>query len=633
MSVLLLALAAQTQLPAIFGDHMVLQREAEVALWGSAAPGAEVAARPSWSAEAVRTRADAHGRWRLHLRTPDAGGPHTLQVNEITFQDVWCGEVWLCSGQSNMEWPLSAAADAAAEIAAAAHPRIRVFEMPNRVAYAPQGRSGGQWAVCTPETAVRFTAVGYFFARELQRTLDVPVGLIAADWGGTVIEAWMSVAGLEAFPEYAETLQQIARRSSEPPPPLADRQAAWWRNLAAVDPGTRAHWERADTEGWGAILVPGAWAQDGLEAFDGVVWLRADFELPQAWAGRALALELGPIDDMDSTWVNGVPVGAHEADGQWQTPRRYQVPAALVAEPHLRLAVRVVDTGGGGGLHGASEALRIYPQGAEAEAIPAGGEWYWKRGAALRELGEYPRTDDHPNQPSVLYNGMIAPVAGYGMRGVLWYQGESNRGRAAQYRRLFPALIADWRRCWGGGEFPWYYVQIAPFRYGGDRGEAAELREAQRLTLSVPNTGMAVTMDIGDPNDIHPANKQDVGRRLARWALARTYGVANLAYSGPLFREARAESGQLRLFFEHADGLHARGQALAHFEVAGADGVFHPATAAIDGATMLVGSPQVRQPRAVRYGWAADAAGNLWNAAGLPASSFQGQVQDAGGAR
>ncbi|TAH37020.1 MAG: hypothetical protein EYC70_08540 [Planctomycetota bacterium] len=636
---LLLAAAAPAQVrtPAFFSDHMVLQREAEVPVWGWAAPGTRVRVQGDWMSAPVAAAADAGGAWRLTLRTPGAGGPHRLTIGERTIQDVWIGEVWLCSGQSNMEWTVgvppwggNGVDNCEEEVRSANYPQIRVFDVQNTVALAPQDDCAGSWKTCSPDTAGRFSATAYFFGRELHRELKVPIGLITADWGGTVAEAWTGNEGLSDFPEFGPALARIREaraRSGNLEDELRAQQAEWWKTLAAKDAGSAAQWQqpKADDSAWESAAQPLPWSQSDLGDFDGVAWYRRSFEVPAAWSGKALVVELPPIDDMDTAWVDGRAVGGLEEDGKWQTPRRYEVPAELAKPGAHVLALRVVDTGGEGGMIGPAETLRVFPQDDPGAALSLAGPWRWRRGASMADIGAYPRSGwFHANTPSALFNGMIAPLVGYGLRGAIWYQGESNRGRAEQYRRLFPALIADWRRLWGIGEFPWYYVQIAPFRYGGDTGQAAELREAQMLALSVPNTGMAVTMDIGDPADIHPRNKQDVGKRLALCALAKTYGKSGVEYSGPVYREMKIEGDRVRLTFGHAGGgLDSKNRPLESFTIAGADRVFHPATAVIDGETVLVSSPQVQQPAAVRYGWAADAMPNLFNQAGLPASSFR----------
>ena len=299
---------------------------------------------------------------------------------------------------------------------------------------------------------------------------------------------------------------------------------------------------------------------------------------------------------MDATWVNGVLIGATQETGQWQTPRMYEVPAGVIRAGANSIAVRVLDTGGAAGFTGEPGTLSIAPHGRGGDPVPVflAGEWFVRRGASLQDIGALPsRSWLHQNRPSALYNAMLAPLVPFEIRGAIWYQGESNRPRAMQYRRLFPAMIADWRRAFGQGDFPFYFVQIAPYTYGGDVGEAAELREAQLMTLSVPNTGMAVTMDIGNPGDIHPSNKQDVGDRLARWALAKTYGRDDVACSGPVYRAMSVEESRIRLAFNHADGLRTGEGELRHFTIAGVDRDFHPASAMIEGEDVLVWSDTV----------------------------------------
>jgi len=628
------AARADVRLPALLADHMVLQRETEAALWGWAEPGETVSVRPSWSEVTATAVAGADGRWRLSVATPAAGGPHAITVtgaNETVLSDVLIGEVWICSGQSNMEWPLSAAKDAQAELAAATHPRLRLFDVRNAIALEPRADCEGAWSACTPESAAGFSAVGYFFGRELSAELDLPVGLIGTSWGGTVAEAWTSEGTLNRMPDFAAALAAVAREREDPAGAAARQREAlrdWWDELARKDRGSgEEDWSKPsyDDASWSLMELPRLWEAAGLEGFDGVVWFRRALDLPAGWAGRELELELGPIDDMDTTWFNGERVGGHEQAGLWQTPRRYTVPAALVREGRNVVAVRVVDTGGAGGFDG--QALCARPAGgAQGQEVSLAGRWSFRVGAKMGDLRPLPANQAgfHQNSPTALYNGMIAPLVPFAIRGAIWYQGESNRTRAHQYRTLFPAMIADWRAHWGRGDFPFYFVQIAPFGYGGDRGEAAELREAQMMALAVPNTGMAVTMDIGETGDIHPRDKQAVAHRLALWALARTYGRAGLECSGPVFRSMRVVDREVRLAFDHAaSGLVARGGELTHFTLAGADKRFVPARARIEGDAVVVWNERVLAPLSVRYAWGAADQPNLFNGAGLPAPSFR----------
>jgi sialate O-acetylesterase len=638
LAVLGAPLPAQLELAPVFGPHMVLQRETEVAVWGRAAPHADVELRATWPGhEPVRGRADAEGRFRLGLRTPAAGGPYALLCasgNVVQrLDDVLVGEVWICSGQSNMEWPVRAAAEPEREIASANLPRIRLLTVPNVAAAAPQTDFDAAWQVCSPAKVEAFSAVGFSFGRALLRVLDVPVGLIAADWGGTPAEAWTSAAGIREVGDFDAALAGIERLTTERERLEAEHRAAVRAHEAAVeacDPGLPAPGRPVgfavpglDDADWDQLPGPGTWSGTPLADFDGLVWYRIGLTIPDDWAGRELVLELGPIDDDDETWFAGRKVGATQG---WTAERRYTVPARLVQPGRTVVAVRVHDTAGEGGFRAEGDAPRIYPAGAPEAAIALAGPVRYRRGPAESELPRPPRRPGvGAHTPTALFNGMIAPLVPFAMRGVIWYEGESNVARAAQYERLFPALIRSWRAAFGIGDFPFLYVQIAPFAYA-DRGpdEPGELRDAQRRTLAlVEKVGMAVTMDVGDPRDIHPRDKVTVGERLARQALSLAYG-RDIVPSGPLFRSVTAEAGALRVAFDHAGGLATRdGAAPSHFELAGADGVFRPAVARIDGETILVRADGLAEPTAVRYAFGAADQPNLVNGAGLPASSFR----------
>ena len=625
---------ADVRLPAVFGDHMVLQRETTVAVWGFAEPGERVAVRGSWSAAASAAVTGEDGRWSTTIATPRAGGPFTLTVSgddELTLSDVLVGEVWICSGQSNMQWNVASCADAEQEIADADHPGIRLFTVAKVTSLAPAEDVRGAWATCTPEKIPTFSAVAYYFGRELMRELDVPIGLISTNWGGTVCEAWTSRETLAGFPEFGQALARIddARASGGSAPTVAELQERWWAALEAGDPGMTGGWMRgtADGEHWQETSVPATFSDVGLGSFDGCVWFRRSVEVPDDWVGRDLVLDIGPVDDMDITFLNGELVGATRGDGKWQAPRSYAVPAGVAKAGANVIAVCAVDAGGNGSIGVAGDVrppMRLRPADDPAgTGLALEGTWRARAGASTSTLGGFPRRNwFHQNSPTALHNGMLAPLVPFGMCGAIWYQGESNRTRAAQYRRLFPAMISDWRSKWGIGDFPFYYVQIAPFGYGGDSGQAAELREAQTMALSLPNTGMAVTMDVGNPKDIHPKNKQDVGRRLALWALAQDYGK-DVAYSGPLYRAMVVVGGEARLHFDHAQGGLVAEGAPTHFTMAGEDRVFHPAQARIEGETVIVGCEAVPRPIAVRYAWGAADEPNLKNGAGLPAPSFR----------
>lgn len=624
---LVAAAGADVRLPGVFGDSMVLQRDAQARLWGWADPGERVRVSASWGGPAVEVLTPAGGMWSLTLPTPPAGGPHTLTVegkNSLTLKDVLSGDVWLCSGQSNMEWTLNQTHDAREAIAGATQANIRLFTVANRFALAPEGDVRGAWSVCSPETAAGFSAVGYHFGREIHAAEGVPIGLISADWGGTVCEAWMSEAGARAFGAFEDALTTISSLRADPAAARAgheERQREWWASAPLGD----ASWiaPEFDDGAWSGAAQPASFG-GALGSFDGMVCLRRAVEVPAAWAGRDLTLSLGPIDDRDAAWFNGVWVGATTEDGRWGQNRSYKVPGALVKAGRNVIAVNVYDTGGIGGMNGDAALLKLTLAGDPSAAVSLAGEWKQRAGRAAGNLPPVPQgITFHQNWPTALYNGMIAPIANLSIRGAIWYQGESNVSRAEQYRTLFPAMIEDWRRTFRNPGLPFYFVQIAPFAYGGDTGQAAMLREAQGKALALPHTGMAVTLDIGEAKDIHPRNKREVGRRLALLALADTYGRSVNA-RGPALASVKREGGAIRVGFTvpAGDALAAEGH-LRGFAIAGEDKVFHPAKAAVDGASVVVQSESVPDPRHVRYAWSAAPEANLRSASGLPAAPFR----------
>lgn len=627
--------SADIRLPAVIGDNMVLQQGKEVAIWGWADPGERVRLRLSWDGEEQTTDADGNGQWFFTIAAPPAGGPYEMTLsgkNTVRIRNVASGEVWVCSGQSNMEWPLHSAANGSQEVAAADYPNIRLFTVQKKIADTPQDDCTGQWSPCSPETAPGFSAVGYFFGRHLHRELNVPIGLINTSWGGTVAEAWTSANALETMPEFKAQMNQIARAKADPDGSLKtyrEELAQWQKKIESagaegagcIEPGF-------DDSTWQQMGLPVLWEQAGLADFDGLVWFRKTVTIPDSWAGKELTLDLGPIDDMDTTWFNGVKVGGHNESGQWQVARRYKVPADLVRAGRNIIVVQVLDTGGGGGIYGQAEQMNLRQADAD-DAVSLAGTWRYKVGYDLASMPLQPQPPvwvNNPNAPTALYNGMIAPLIPLGIRGAIWYQGESNASRAYQYRELFPTMISNWREDWGQGPFPFLFVQLANFMATRpEPGDCAwaELREAQTMTLTLENTGMAVIIDIGQADDIHPRNKQDVGKRLALWALAKIHGKA-IAWSGPLYRSMKVDGDEIVLHFDHVNGgLVAEGEPLKGFAVAGADRKFVWADARIDGSTVVVRSDKVARPVAVRYAWADNPVCNLYNGAGLPASPFR----------
>lgn len=630
--------AARVKLPSIFTDNMVLQQCSDAPFWGEAAPGATVRLSVSWDGSTYETAADAAGRWRIAVATPAAGGPYTVTVSDgtpVTLKNVLVGEVWICSGQSNMEMRVGDRVTGMERELALADgmPEIRLLHIDNTASPVPlddtKVRHGG-WQVCSSQTLADFSAAGYFFGKELREHLGVPIGLIETAWGGTLAEAWTSGEALADIPYFRERVEQMKRlpASAEARTQLFHEEIDRWRTaMAEADPafeGGVLRWgdDSFDDSAWGEIAAPGFVQEQGLEGFSGFMWMRKTVDIPASWAGKELTLDLGVIDDNDFTYFNGTEVGHTEG---CMTPRSYTVPASLVKAGKATIAVRVMDTGGLGGIYGdpASMALRR----SKRDFIPLAGQWKYKVGPRLSEAPELPvNTATEANCPTFLYNAMLHPLAGYGIRGAIWYQGEANVARAAQYCDLLPLMIRDWRRAWGY-DFPFYIVQLANFmkvQQGAEESEWAELRDAQRRTLALENTGLAVAIDIGEADDIHPKNKAEVGRRLALLARAGTYGE-RIPSSGPLYESYRIADGAIRIRFSHTDGglTTSDGGAVRGFWIAGGDHIFHAAQATIEGDEAVVSSKEVAYPVAVRYGWADNPVCNLRNGAGLPASPFR----------
>lgn len=623
---------AKLKLPAIFNDNMVLQQRATDPVWGWADPGTTVKVRGSWpGAKTVSAKADASGKWELRVKTPGAGGPFTLTIQgkeTLVLHNIMIGEVWVCSGQSNMEMPVAGWGGAPLlnsrqEIQAARFPQIRLFTVKRDIALAPQQDCTGSWSECSPETVGSFSATAYFFGRELFRKLKVPIGLIHTSWGGTVAEAWTSDEALRKLGGFTPQLDKI----DSVKPHLKDLMASYDQQLARWNTESgQIHTEYAkadfDDRDWKTMKLPGFWETRGYPDLDGVVWYRRTVEVPASWAGKPLTLSLGPIDDEDITFFNEQKIGGYEKPGFFAQDRVYEIPAGAARAGKNEISIRVTDTGGNGGFGGKPDQMRLYLGADTTQAIPLAGEWKFKIGP-IKPVTQF---GSNPNLPTVLYNGMIAPIIPFGIRGAIWYQGEANVGRAAQYEELFPAMIADWRSRWQEGNFPFYFVQIAPYPYGGDLTQSAALRDAQRRSLVTPHTGMVVTLDIGNVKNIHPANKQEVGRRLSLWALANTYGKKGIVYSGPLYKGLKVEGNKAVVSFTHTDGgLIAKGGTLDWFEIAGSDGRFVAGHAVISGNQIVVTATAVPHPTAVRYGWKDTAEPHLCNKAGLPASSFSSE--------
>jgi sialate O-acetylesterase len=634
------------RLCALFSDHLVLQRGRENPIWGWDRPGQELTLEIARGDVLARTsaRARADGSFRLVCPELPAGGPYELRVHGselVVVRDVLVGEVWLASGQSNMEWPVAGTEDADREIERADWPQLRQFKVETCAAREPSPDVRGEWQVCSPASVARFSAVGYFFQRHLAEKLGLPVGVIDATWGGTSIDAWTELAALrEVEPSVDLRLAELSAQERDLPRIREEYEAvlsAWERASFPADP-PNVGFERGyanpdfDDSAWPSLDLPTFWQLHDMP-FNGVVWFRRELDLPNG--GECdLSLELGAIDDFDHTYVNGTLVGSHP-DGTpnaFQLPRRYLVPKALLRRGKNLIAVRVFDHFGQGGFAGPKRAMFAQGAAGEGERIPLAGPW---RIAVEHEIplvsGDVFASWPAPplalalqNAPGALFNGMLAPIIPYGLRGVIWYQGESDAEQHATYGARFIAFIRDLRRRFADPELCFLYVELAGFRASGTW---PWLREAQASALLEPHTYRATAIDIGAADDIHPRNKREVGRRLALCARARVYGERELEDSGPIFEGLEVEGERVILHFSHAAGLRARGGGAARgFELSEDGEHFEPASARIDGDRVVLVSERIRAPHAVRYAWADYPDATLENALGLPAFPFRANI-------
>jgi len=633
-------------LASVFCNYMVLQRGIRVPVWGTASPGDKVTVQ--FAGRTKSAKAGPDGRWSVTLAPlPASHEPREIRISssidklQSSITDVLVGDVWVCSGQSNMEWPVGSSNNAVGETAAASYPNIRLFTVPRKAELKPGLDLGASWCPCTPDSIGLFSAVGYFFGRELHRKTGVPIGLINASWGGTIAEAWASRDALMANPFFRRVVKEYETElvaPTEARKSLMEKQAEWARlhdHKDTDNTGEARGWHQADASvtDWKEMDLPRNWQSAGHE-YSGIFWFRREIEVPADWAGRDLTLSLGPTDKSDVTYFNGTRVGSltmEDRPDAWCTPRVYTVPGALVKAGRSVIAVRVTSNIYQGGFIGVPSQMRLVPAGAgDATSIPLAGVWRYAIEAnygLVPPAPPPPRGAGNPNSPYVLFDNMIRPLLPFAIRGAIWYQGESNAGQARRYQTLFPLMIQSWRDAWKQGDFPFLFVQLANYslaKHEPAESAWAELREAQTMTLELPKTGMAVITDVGEAMDIHPRNKQDVGLRLALPALAAVHGFKGLVYSGPIYKAMRREKDRIRLDFEHVGGgLVVHGPALSGFAIAGADKRFVWADAVIDGDTVVVSSPQVPKPVAVRYAWADNPPCTFYNAADLPASPFR----------
>ena len=621
----------------LFTDNCILQRDRPVPIWGWGKPGERVTVE--FAGQKKTITADVAGKWRVTLDPlPASQEPRELSAGDCRVKNVLVGDVWLCSGQSNMQMAVSEGLNSKAEIAAANYPRIRLFTVPCQAVLDPQTDVAATWQVCAPATVAKFSAAGYFFGRELLDKLDVPIGLINSSWGGTRVEAWTSRDGLWSDAELRNEIQMYEKWAQTPAGRFARESHqlskadidTWIKSLGKPDPGNIGHtqgWAARDFNDatWSTMPIPSGW-QLHQHNFSGVFWFRRTVDVPAAWVGKDLVLHLGVADKTDTTYFNNVQVGAigFESQSPWNTPRVYRIPGKFVQPGRNVIATRVYSNVYQGGLVGPAEVMQLK---LDSASIPLAGPWRYK---IEHNLGLTPMVFSSPgpgnaNTATILHNSMIAPLAPAALRGVIWYQGESNAGNARNYRNLFPLLINDWRRTFEQAQLPFFYVELANYmavQKSPVESGWAELREAQAFALQLPHTGMASAIDIGDAGDIHPKNKQDVGKRLALAALAQVHGQP-VVPGGPCYKTHTIEGDTVRIEFDNvAAGLSAKGP-LKGFAVTGTDGKFAWAEASIDGKTVVI---RALQPTAVRYAWANNPIGNLYNSVGLPAMPFRTDI-------
>lgn len=622
------AAIAQIKLPAIIRDSVILQRDSKVNIWGWASPGEKISIL--FDKKKFSTKADKNGNWRTNLPATKAGGPYTIKLsgkNKIVLHEVLFGDVWFCSGQSNMVHQMSLhSIRYAKEIAEANNADIRQFWVPTATnLQAPQhDTKTSYWKAAMGDDIKAFSAVAYFFAKKIYEKFQVPIGIINASVGGTPIEAWTSEEGLKEFTEIAQTIQ--ANKDSSYTNGLINKNFNQNKQTGDVGLTGEKKWFDANYQpkGWRNINIPGYWEDQGVKELDGIIWYRKTISIPGSMSGKPATVFLGRIVDADECYINGVKIGA---TSYLYPQRRYSIAQNILKAGENNIVIRVTNNNGKGGF----VPDKPYCLFAGGDTIDLKGTWQYKVGAVFlpeRQAAGSGLNFSEQNQPTALYNAMAAPVVNFTIKGFCWYQGESNAANPEVYVKLLPALISDWRNKWNQNELPFLFVQLPGFmdyNYLPSESNWALLRDAQLKTLSIPNTTMAVAVDLGEWNDIHPDNKKEVGERLALAALNKAY-QQNIVYSGPIYQSSAIEGNKIVLHFSNiGSGLVSNDdEPLGDFAIAGADKKFVWANAMIEGDKVIAWSDQISQPLYVRYAWADNPPhANLYNKEGLPASPFR----------
>jgi sialate O-acetylesterase len=618
---------AQIRLPKLISDGMILQRETPLKVWGWASANEKI--KLYFDKQEWNTQADENGKWLILLKPHVAGGPYELILeasNSITIKDVLFGDVWLCSGQSNMELMMERVKDKYPAIIASAHnPQIRQFTVPDiyNFQHPKEDLEGGQWVSVNPKSIYSFSAVAYFFAHELYSKYNVPIGLINAALGGSPIEAWMSEEALKPFPIYQEESLKYRDKNLIEQVESNNRKinSDWHHLLNNTDEGLKAHWHspKLNDQDWKTMTIPNYWSDVDSTIKTGSVWFRKSFDLKKELINQSARLFLGRIVDADSVFINGKFIGTTSYQ---YPPRKYIIPADILKETENIISVRVINSTGKGGFVPDKPYQIYFPN----DTIALNGTWKYKVGTQILAITEQ---NTIRWKPIGLFNAMIAPLTNFAIKGTIWYQGESNTNKPSDYKDLFPALINDWRKQWKQGNFPFLYVQLANYLDSQKQpfiSNWAVLRQAQLQALSQPNTGMVVATDLGEWNDIHPLNKQEIGKRLSLQAFKRACNDNSIVASGPIIESISRKNKKIIAKFSNVgSGLVAlNNQELKHFALAGQDKKFVWAEAKIKDNRVIVWSKAIKKPLFVRYAWADNPEGaNLYNGEKLPASPFE----------